>query len=111
MKHVIHHATEYVRLMSQLTPPDAFYFRTYVSDGVPGLRELCTTAASCAVGEEADAVASLVLSPGPSDTFRIEGTHARGTLCLCPTPYTRLYVIVALFVAVIVLMLWMKRRS
>ena len=110
MAHVVQHATEYVRLMSQLTPPEAFYFRTYAWEGVPGLSELCAAASSLATGEEDGSLASLVVRPGPSDSFSVVGTHATATLSMCSTPHTRLYVIAALLVAVLVLVLWLKSR-
>lgn len=108
---VVEQATQYLHLMAQLTPPDAFYFRSYASDGVSGLGSLCATAASLATGEEATAVASLVVAPGEADAFCLRGAHARATLSLCPTPHTRLYVIAALIVAVLLLVLFWLRRS
>ena len=106
---VVEQATQYMHLMTQLTPPDAFYFRSYASEGVSGLGDLCAAAASLATGEEATAVASLVVAPGETDTFCIHGTHARATLSLCPTPHTRLYVIAATIVALLILFVCWRR--
>lgn len=107
---VVQRATEYFTLMADLTDPNDLCFRTFSTDGVPGLRELCDLAASRARGGD-NAVASLVLTPGDTGSFCIDGTHARGTLCTaCTTPHTRTIVLVTLLAVVIMITMFFLRR-
>ena len=55
-------------------------------------------------------MASLVVLPGSSDAFELDGTHARATLSLCPTPFTRLYVILGILVALLVAVVILRTR-
>ena len=107
---VVGRAAEFLRLMAPLTPPDALAFRSYATDGVEGLSDLCAAASHVATGSSDDALASLVISPGEQSSFTIEGAHARATLRTCPTPHTRLVVLVLLLVAALVIFLLLRRR-
>lgn len=109
MTDVVHRASEYLSLMAALTRPDDLYFRSFASDGVPGLDELCDAARTMAHGGEG-AVASLVIAPGDADAFHVNGTHARATLRLCPTPNTRLVVIAVLLAVLLVVFVVFRRR-
>ena len=107
---VVEQASQYLHLMSVLAPPADLYFRSYATDGVPGLQELCDAAATMATGPD-DAVASLVVAPGNVDAFHLDGAHARATLSVCHTPHTRLYVILGLLVALLVVVALLRQRG
>lgn len=111
---VVHRANQYLHIMSSLTPSSRFYFRSFASDGVDGLIELCDEASRVATareGVEGDAIASLVITPGRSSTFSIDGTHARATLQACPTPHTRLIVLTILLSVALLLFIMLRRRA
>ena len=105
---VVQHASRYLHLMSSLTPPAQLCFRSFVHDGVDGMRELSDAASRLALGGD-DAIASLVIRPGHSSAFVVDGTHASATIVACPTPHTRLLVIVALLIAIILACVVMRR--
>ena len=107
---VVRQATEYLSLVSDLTPPSELYFRSFATDGVDGLADLCDAAHRVAAGGES-ALASLVVAPGPESGFVLDGSHARATLRLCPTPHTRLVILaIRLALAVVAAMLFGRRR-
>ena len=108
---VVRQAAEYLSLVSDLTPPSDLYFRSFVTEGVDGLAELCEAARRVAGGGGDGALASLVVAPGTESCFVIDGTHARATLKVCPTPHTRLVVLLILLaLAVVAVMVFAKRR-
>ena len=106
---MIHQATQYLHLMSSLTTPTDFYFRSFATEGVDGLADLCADASRCAVGPY-DAMASLIIAPGDADTFCVDGAHARATLCLCNTPHTRVYVLLAVLLVSVVIAVLLTRQ-
>lgn len=106
---VIAQASEYLNLMSEITRPEDMCFRSFLTDGVGGLAELCEAAALRAHGG-ADALASLVIAPGDVSSFRIDGRHARATLQACPTPNTRLVVLLVLL-AIVAFIFIARRRG
>lgn len=106
---VVRCAAKFIDLMSELTPPEAFYFRTFASDGVDGLAGVCHAASSFASSSD-DALASLVIAPGNDSSFYINGAHARATLSTKPTPNTRLIVLSVLSVIMVVILIFLQRR-
>ena len=100
---IVAQANEYLSLMSELTPPSDLYFRSYTDSGVLGIERLCAAASTLATGENDTALASLVVLPGSVDAFELCGAHARATLSVCHTPFTRLYVILGILITVIVI--------
>lgn len=106
---VVQQAARHLKLMSQLTPAELFYFRSYTCEGARGLVELCDAAETLATASDSDsALASLIIAPGDSDAFVLNGAHARATLSVCHTPHTRLYVIVAMLIAILLALVCLR---
>lgn len=104
--------SEFLGLMSEVAPPQHIFCEIFRGGDDEQKSRVRRKARSIALADSmADSTASLVISHGQSNTFRVDGSRAYASVCTADSHVHRMIVTLVLFVLLVVLMFMFMKRT